>query len=133
MLKAKQAKEIKIRTPNEIEVLSTMSKLISDKGINILAMNAWVEGSDAVLRLLTEDNLRATDVLRQHGYDIQEGGVILIEAPHKAGILRHVADTLAKERITLTHLYASATIDQDVCLVVVDTSDNERAFVLLNN
>jgi hypothetical protein len=133
MLKAKQAKEIKIRTPNEIEVLTTMSKLISDKGINILAMNAWVEGSDAVLRLLTEDNLRTSDVLRQHGYDVQEEGVILIEAPHKAGILRHVAESLAKEGIALTHLYASATIDQDVCLVVVDTSDNERAFVLLND
>lgn len=133
MLKAKQGKEIKIRTPNEIGVLSTMSKLISDKGINVLAMNAWVEGSDAVLRLITEDNLRTIDTLKEHGYDAGEQGVILIEAPHKSGILRHVTETLASEKIALTHLYASATIEQDVCLVVVDTSDNERAFVLLND
>lgn len=133
MLKATQGKEIKIRTPNEIGVLATMSKLISDKGINILAMNAWVEGAEAVLRMITEDNLRATDTLKEHGYDASEVGIILIDAPHKAGILRHVTETLAKEGITLAHLYASATIDQDVCLVVVDTSDNERAFVLLND
>lgn len=133
MLKAKQGKEIKIRTPNEIGVLSTMSKLISDKGINILAMNAWVEGADAVLRLITEDNLRTIDTLKEHGYDAEEQGVILIDAPHKSGILRHVTETLAREGIALTHLYASATIGQDICLVVVDTSDNERAFVLLND
>lgn len=133
MLKAKQGKEIKVRTPNEIGVLVTMSKLISDKGINILAMNAWVEDSETVLRLITEDNLRTNDVLKQQGYDAQEQGIILIEAPHKAGILRYVTETLAKEGIALTHLYASATIEQDVCLIVVDSSDNERAFVLLND
>ena len=39
---------------------------------------------------------------------------------------------LVRENIGLSHLFANATTDQDVCLVVLNSSNNERAIVLLN-
>jgi hypothetical protein len=95
-------------------------------------MSAWVEDSDSVVRLVTDDTLRTMDVLRDNGYEPQERDVVLVDAAHKPGILRHLTDALSKENINLSHLFASATIDQDVCLVVLNSSDNERAIVLLN-
>jgi hypothetical protein len=132
MLKARQGKEIVLRTANNIGALAAFSKIVAERGMNILAMSAWVEDDEAVVRLVTDDALRTMDVLRDSGYDPQQRDVVLVDAAHKAGILRHLTDTLSKENIDLSHLFASATIDQDVCLVVLNSSDNERAIVLLN-
>jgi len=133
MHKARQGKEVALRMANEAGVLANMSKIIAERGVNILAMSCWVEGGEAVIRLVTDDMLRTTDVLRENGYAAEEKDVVLVHAAHKPGILRHITDMLAKENIDLSHLFASATIDQDECLVVLNSSNNERAIVLLND
>jgi hypothetical protein len=131
MLKARIGKEVVVRVRNEIGVVAQMTRLIADKGINILAANGWVEGEDAVVRFVTDDNLRVTDALRERNYNPREKSVVLTEAGHKPGMLRHITDTLARENIDLLHLYASAVDAQDKCLIVFDCSDNDRAVVLL--
>jgi hypothetical protein len=132
MLKARPGKAIMVRTADRAGALAELSKGVAERGLNILAMSAWVEGPEAVIRLVTDDTLRAVELLKAHGYDAQETDVVLVEAQHKPGILRHLTDTLAKENISLKHLFASALLDQDICLVVLGSSDNERAIVLLN-
>jgi hypothetical protein len=132
MLKAKHGKEAVVRVANQIGELARLSKAVAEKGVNILAMSAWVEGEEAVVRLVTDDTLRTVEVLRHHGFSPEERSVVLVDAPHKPGILRHITDSLARERIDLSHLFASATIEQDVCLVVLNASDNDRAITLLN-
>ena len=132
MLKARQGKEVVVRTADKIGAVAEFSKIVAERGVNILAMSAWVEDAEAVIRLVTDDTLRTTDVLRDNGYDPQELDVVLVDAAHKPGILRHLTDMLSKENIDLSHLFASAMIEQDVCLVVVNSSDNERAIVALN-
>ena len=133
MLKAKQGKEVVLRTANKIGALADLSKIVAERGVNILAMSAWTEDAEAVIRLVTDDTLRTMDVLQRNGYSPQEKDVVLVDAAHKPGILRHLTDVLSKENIDLFHLFGSATIDEDVCLVVLNSSDNERAIVLLNN
>ena len=72
------------------------------------------------------------DVLRDNGYKPQEQAVVLVDARQKPGIFRHLTDALSKENIDLSHLFASATINQDVCLLVLNSSDNDRAITVLN-
>jgi hypothetical protein len=133
MHKARQGKELVLRTANDINALAKLSKVISERGLNILAMSCWEEGGEAVIRLVTDDMLRTTDVLRENGYDSDEKDVVLVDAVHKPGILRHITDVLAKQDLALSHLFGSATLNQDECLVVLNCSDNERAIVLLND
>jgi hypothetical protein len=133
MLKARHGKEVVVRTANKIGELAKFSKLLAERGVNVLAMSAWVENAEAVIRLVTDDTLRTSDALRDNGYHPQERSVVLVDAPHKPGILRHITDTLSRENIDLSHLFASATIDQDVCFVVLNSSDNNRAITLLNS
>jgi hypothetical protein len=132
MLKARQGKEVMVRTANTIGELAKIAKLVAERGVNVLAMSAWVEDEEVVIRLVTDDTLRTMDVLRDNEYKPQERSVVLVDAAHKPGILRHITDTLFRKNIDLSHLFASATIDQEVCLVVLNSSDNERAIVLLN-
>jgi hypothetical protein len=132
MLKAKQAKEIVVRLENGSDPLAKFSRIVAERGINALALCTWVEDGRCVVRLLTDDTLRTADLLREHAYDFKTLDVVTVNAPHKPGILQRIAQTLAAENVGVSHLFATAGLDQAECLVVLNTSDNARAIVLLN-
>jgi hypothetical protein len=132
MMKAKIGKEIVVRVRNEIGVLAQLTKIIADKGVNVLAVCGWVEGIDGVIRIVTEDNLRASDALRQNHYNPREMDCVLTEAAHKPGMLRHVAEKLAQGGVDVHHIYASAGLSEKNCLIVFSCASNDKAVVLLN-
>jgi hypothetical protein len=132
MLSTRHAKEVIVRMPNEIGAFDRMAKTISDKGVNLLAVSAWVEGADAVIRLVTEDNVRVVDTLKAHGLQAREVDVLVLDVPHKPGMLRHVTGKLAEGGIDIHHLYATAPAAQDKTMVVFASANNDRAMVLLN-
>lgn len=131
-MRASMGKEIVIRVSNEIGVLDQMCRLLAETGINTLGVSGTVHANDAILRLVTTDNLRATDMLRQRHFNPQEMECILVERPHKPGMLRRITEDLVGEGINLEHLYATAPENQAGALMVLSTSNNERALVLLN-
>jgi hypothetical protein len=132
MLKARPAREVLLRMPNEIGTLNRVTKVLADKGFNLLAVSAWVEGADVLVRLVVDETARAADALRSHEYNVREAEVIMAELPHKPGMLRQITDRLAQEEIDIHHLYATSINDQDRCLVVFSTANNGRAIVRLN-
>jgi len=132
MLKTKPAKEVLVKMPNEIGALDRMAKTVADKGVNLLAISAWVEGPHAVIRLVTEDNVRVVDLLRSQKYDVREADVLVTELPHKPGMLHRICERLSLGGIDIHHLYATASISQEQSVVVFATAHNDRAMVLLN-
>lgn len=132
MLKARIAREVVIRLPNQVGLLAQLSKILADKGISILAIAAWTEGNNAVVRLVTDDNVRVLDALRDRHYTPQESEIVLTESAHKPGMIRHLAEKLADRGIDLHHLYGTATADQTTSLIVFSSTNNAQAMVLLN-
>jgi hypothetical protein len=132
MLKARLGKEVVLTVENEVGVLDQIARTVAEKGVDILAMSAWVEGPRAVVHLVTDDNLRVRDALRSRNYDPRESDVVLAEVPHKPGMLRHVTERLAKESIDIHHLYSTTVSKQGEALVAVATASNDRALVLLS-
>ena len=132
MLKTRPAKEVVIRIPNAIGTLDVIARTLADKGINILAVSAWVEGAQAVIRLVTDESVRVMDALRSQKYDAREGDVLVTEPAHKPGMLHRITEKLAQGQIDIHHLYATATSSQAQCMVVFSTANNDRAMVLLN-
>ena len=129
MMNAHMAKEIVVRVPNQIGILAQVSKLISDKGIDLHGLTGSVDGNDAVIRLITEDNLRVGDALRHKGFDPIEQEVVAVDVPHKPGMLRRVTEDLARADVDLQFIYATAVGDRS--LIVLRTSNNESALVAL--
>jgi hypothetical protein len=132
MLKARLGKEVVLRVENEVGVLDQIARTVAQKGVDIQAVSAWVEGPLAVIRLVTDDNRRVADALRSKNYDPRESDVVLTEVPHKPGMLRHVTERLARGAVDVHHLYASTVSKQGETLVVLATANNDRATVLLN-
>jgi hypothetical protein len=132
MLKTTPTKEVVVKVPNAIGTLDVIAKTVADKGINILGISGWVEGADAVIRLVTDDSVHVLDALRAHGYDAREREVLVMESPHKPGMLHHVTRTLAQGDIDIHHLYATAAPTAGHCLLIFATANNDHAMVLLN-
>jgi hypothetical protein len=132
MLNSKIGKEVVARMPNQVGALAQITKIVSEKGINIRAASAWIEGREAVIRLLTDDAARVADALRAKQVAVKENEVVMTDAPHQPGILRSLTETLAQAGIDLCYLYASAPDNQQQCLIVFASTDNTKALALLN-
>lgn len=131
-LKATRAKEVVIKVTNRIGILADLAKFVADRGVNLLAVNAAVCGDQAVIRLVTDDNLRADDILREHGYSPHEEDVIMLMIPHKPGMLHRVSEILAESMIDTHHIYATSTDTEGQCCVVLHTANDDQALVKLN-
>ncbi|MFC1467320.1 hypothetical protein ACFLQY_01320 [Verrucomicrobiota bacterium] len=131
-LTAIQSKEIVVKVRNDVGILAQMTRIVAEKGVSVLAAAAWVEDTSGVIHMVTDDNLRATDALRAHKYAPEEKASLLVELPHKPGMISGLCGKLADGGINIRYLYMTAPINQDRCVLVLDTEDNERAMVILD-
>ncbi len=131
-MNATLGKEIGIRVANKIGVLRDVAKVVAEKGVNIRALQGMVDDSHAMLRLVTDDNLRATEALRTRHYHPYEETVVEMEVPNRPGILESIATKLAMDGIDIYHVYATAGSGETTCRVILSCSDNERAVMSMN-
>lgn len=132
MIKARMGKEAIVRMVNRIGVLAQVTKSLADKGLNIEAVIATVEGNEAVIRLVSSDHQRTLDTLREQRLQVQEARVVVAEIEHRPGLLRQVAEKLARQNIDLLYLYATAT-EGAQCLIVFSSTNNDLAVEVLND
>lgn len=132
MIKARVAKEAVVRINNRMGVLAQVAKTLADKGLNIEAVIATVEGNDAVIHTVSSDHQRTMDAFRAQGLQVQEARVVVAEIEHRPGLLREVSEKLARQNIELFYLYATAT-ESARCLIVFASSNNDWAVKVLND
>ncbi|MBT8042640.1 MAG: ACT domain-containing protein [Pontiella sp.] len=134
MITAKQCKEVSVRVLNDIGILAQLTRVVADKGVNIRAAAAWVEDENkGVIRLVTDDNLRAMDALRAHNYAPEEIDSIEVLMHHSPGMLGSICEKIGSGGINIRYLYASAQVSDEACLAVLATDNNAHALVLLND
>ncbi len=126
------AKEISVTIVNKIGILADISEIIANHGINIEAVAGMAIDNKATLMILTSDNLRAIEALKQKGYkSAVENEVVVVELENKPGALKNVAKKLAAETIDIKHIYGSACVGECPSKIVLSTSDNDKAVVVL--
>ncbi len=132
MLNVSQAKEIVLRVKNDMGVLGEVSRLLSERGLSVMAVCANVEQDICTLRLITDDNLRACDILQEHAYTPVEEPVVVLEAPHKPGMLKKLTQRLGEEDIEIVTAYATTCLNDIRCSMVLRTTNDARALVALS-
>ncbi len=134
MITAKHCNEVSVRVLSDIGILAQLTKIVADKGVNIIAAAAWVEDENrGMVHLVTDDNLRAVDALRAHNYAPTEVDSIEVLMHHSPGMLSSICEKIGSSSINIKYLYASAPVSDETCLCVLSTDNNERALVLLND
>lgn len=125
---AEFGKEITVTIVNKIGVLADISKLLTEKGINIGAVAGYASGNEAKIMLVTEDNVRAVDLLRKAGYtSIKENEVIILGLANTPGALKLISVILAEKQIDIKGIYGTACTAGCPAKIVLSTSNNEKA------
>jgi len=86
-MKAVKSRELLVKTENRVGALANLSGIIGSSGVNIRAISAWSVGNDAFFRLITSDNLKTKNTLKDNGYSYEENDVIIVELPDNVGEL----------------------------------------------
>ncbi|MCX5696706.1 MAG: ACT domain-containing protein [Candidatus Omnitrophica bacterium] len=127
-------KELIVSIANKVGVLADISKIIAHEGINILAINGYALTKDkAIIRFVSEDNSGALKILKRIGYgSVKQGEVLVVELDNSPGALREMAGKLANSRIDIKFIYGTACKDGCPASIVLSTSNNKKAKLVLS-
>ncbi|MBU1007164.1 MAG: hypothetical protein KKH08_06220 [Candidatus Omnitrophica bacterium] len=129
-------KELAVGTKNEIGALANMMSFLVNHGINIETIAGYSNstGTQGTLAFITDDNRKTIIELMNHGYDaIEELDVIVAELENRPGTLKNISEMLANNKINIDYIYCTTCSSGCPAKIVIATSDNERAFNILNS
>jgi len=88
--------------------LATLARTLADARVNITALSAAEASGRGKIRILVNDAVRAKRALRKANYRVTEQPVFAIRLRNKPGALARLAARLAKARINVRSIYATA-------------------------
>ncbi len=100
-----RAKELKFRVPDRPGMLGEIATALGEKKINLRAVNAWVEGTEGVVRIVVDKHAAAKKLLAQKGWMPEERDVVEIELADKPGTLGEAAAKLGRAGVNITHVF----------------------------
>ncbi len=132
MMKAELSKEIVIRIPNRIGLLSEVCEAIADEGATIWEATCLVEGKDAIFHIASDNNDHMVQVFKNKKMEVQERPVVLVEVTHQRGMFALLTGTLKAAGIDIHHFNSTALTTVPRCVVALCCSDNKRAVEEIN-
>ncbi len=106
--------------------------VLSEGGINILAMAVHDTMDNAVVRFLVDQPTKAILLLEQEELYVQEQDVVVAEIDNQTGTLARICQSLAEADINIAYAYCTATPRQECGCLVIRTDQIERAQELLS-
>jgi hypothetical protein len=100
-----RAKELKFRVPDRAGMLGEIAGALGEKKVNLRAINAWVEGTEGVVRIVVDKHAVAKKLLAQKGWAPEERDVIELELADKPGALGEAASKLGRAGVNITHVF----------------------------
>ena len=73
-----RAKELKIRVEDRPGALGEVTSALAEKKVNLRAVNAWVEGTEGIIRLVVDKAPAAKKALAARGWQVEEKDIVEI-------------------------------------------------------
>ena len=131
MANATLGKQLIISVDNRVGALAEAARIVSDAGINLVAVCGYVIDNKGFILFVTENNDKAKGVLKAKKYDVRDEEIILVSLENKAGALKDVTEKVAKVGVDLTLLYGSTDEKGKTSKVVIVSENNKVALAAL--
>ena len=117
-------REITVRLANSPGTLGRVAQVLGTERINILAMSIDASGN---LRMVVDNPLHATAMLREHHYQVEEHDVLYTAMSNEPGSLSRALTLLADAGINVEYADASGIDRLPMVGVVIGVSDAQKA------
>ncbi len=122
-------KQLSIFLQNKVGRFNDILKLLGDAGINLQAFTVNENSDYGILRLITDNQYRAKEVLLSSSYAVSTTDVVYLECKDVPGELSQHMRKLAEENISIEYMYAFS--DAGKAHVIIRTDDIEKCDKLL--
>ncbi len=100
-----RAKELVIRVPDRPGMLGEIAGALGEKKVNLRGLNAWVEGTEGVVRMVVDKHAVAKKLLAKMGWPPEERDVIELALADKPGALGEAAAKLGSAGVNISHVF----------------------------
>ena len=126
-LSMETATQLAVFLSNRPGALARVCDALAEAGINIHALTVSDTVDHAVVRMVVSDSTKALMLLGERGVLALENDVLMIETANEPGVLAKIADRLAKAKINIEYAYMATSAKLPKGLIVLRTSDAEKA------
>ncbi len=125
------AEQISIFIENKEGRLAEVTAILRDAGVNIRALSLADTTDFGVLRLIVNENEKATAALRNQGFTVGKTRVLAVEVNDEPGGLNQVLDPLSEQGVNVEYMYAFANPQCKNAIMIFRFDDIEKAIVIL--
>ena len=126
-------KQLTVFVPNKQGALVDITDALAKSSVDIRALSIADTEDFGILRLIVNDNDKATAALEKLGCLIKTTEVVGVKIGDAPGKLSYALDVLDKADINLEYLYAFLTRTEKHAYVVFRVADNAAAEAALTN
>ena len=99
-------KQISIFVENKPGAMNEMTKVLADHKVNMRALSLAETEGFGIVRIIVDDVLNTTTILKDAGYVSQINSVVIVAIADEAGGLNAVLDVLTDSGINIQYMYA---------------------------
>ncbi|HTL47983.1 MAG TPA: ACT domain-containing protein [Verrucomicrobiae bacterium] len=125
-------KQLSVFLPNRPGVLARTCSILSETGVNILAMAVHDTVDNAVVRFLVDHPTKALLLFEQEELYVLEQEVVVLELDNAPGELTRICQALAEADINIAYAYCTAIPRQECGCLVLKTDQPERTLEILS-
>lgn len=127
-------KQISVELDHGPGTLYSMTTVLADKGINIRALTVAQSSATSTVRIIVDNVIWASSVLRNMGFDVTSTDVVAVEVPNIPGGLNKVLKVITDGHINIEYLYAVGSkyaCNVEHSCIIFKFTDNEQAVDVL--
>lgn len=125
------AEQISIFIENKEGRLAEVTAILRDAQVNIRALSLADTTDFGVLRLIVNDNDKATAALKNQGFTVGKTQVLAVEVSDEPGGLNQVLDPLSEQNVNVEYMYAFANPQCKNAIMIFRFDDLEKAKSIL--
>jgi len=125
------AEQISIFIENKEGRLAEVTAILRDAKVNIRALSLADTTDFGVLRLIVNDNDKATAALKNQGFTVGKTQVLAVEVNDEPGGLNRVLDPLWEKDVNVEYMYAFANPQCKNAIMIFRFDDIEKAKQIL--
>ncbi|HMK48846.1 MAG TPA: ACT domain-containing protein [Thermodesulfovibrionales bacterium] len=124
-------RQISIFSENKPGRLKKITKVLSEEGVNILAINIASSNGFGVIKFIVDKSELAFQKLKLNGFTVSINEVLAIELVDRPGGLFEIATILSRKRVNIENAYVLILGSRRKACLIVEVNDIERARRLL--
>ena len=128
---AKIVTQLSVHMENRPGALAELTGDLVDAGVNIQAISVPDTGEFGTVRLLTDNVMQAREALEEAGHAHAAVDVLVVELPHRPGVLMEMARILADNNLTIRYAYATNSDGAASGLCILRVDDLHKAKKIL--